>query len=131
MNIKLLLGKRIRELRRARGYTQERLAEKTGLSVAFIGLTERGQECPSIKTADRIAKALDVTLSELFDFSEEKPDRRGIDKAIEGLAVKLKRARVDNARFVLDITERILERLEGGSGGDVSQGDDKREGVMS
>lgn len=59
------LGNRIEELRRKRGITQEQLAEKAGLHRAYFWDIENGRNI-SIKTAYRIAKALDVSLSELF-----------------------------------------------------------------
>ena len=110
-----MLGKRIRRLRQIKGYTQERLAEESGLSVAFIGLAERGKECPSIKTASRIAEVLGVSLSELFDFPERSlHDDRTIEESLEMLSRRLKTIRKDNARFVLDMMERLIERLERG-----------------
>ena len=59
------LGNRIEELRRERGITQEQLAEKAGLHRAYFWDVENGRNI-SIKTAYRVAKALDVSLSELF-----------------------------------------------------------------
>lgn len=60
------LGNRIEELRRKRGITQEQLAEKAGLHRAYFWDIENGRNI-SMKTAYRIAKALDVSLSELFE----------------------------------------------------------------
>lgn len=59
------LGNRIEELRRQRGITQEKLAERAGLNRAYFWDIESGRNI-SIKTAYRIAKALEVSLSELF-----------------------------------------------------------------
>jgi transcriptional regulator with XRE-family HTH domain len=62
------LGKQIATMRRAAKLTQEALAEKTAYSVEFISLVERGINAPSIEGCERIAKALRVSLKELFDF---------------------------------------------------------------
>lgn len=59
------LGERIEALRRERHMTQEDLAEKAGLHRAYFWDIEQGRNI-SIKTAQKIAKALGVTLSELF-----------------------------------------------------------------
>jgi transcriptional regulator with XRE-family HTH domain len=69
-NLKLLLGRRIAELRRAAKLTQENLAEKTGYSVDFISLVERGVNAPSVEHLPDFAVALGVSLKDLFDFEE-------------------------------------------------------------
>lgn len=61
------LGERIEYLRKQKGLTQEQLAEKAGLHRAYFWDVESGRNI-SIKTAYKIAHALGVTLSELFDF---------------------------------------------------------------
>jgi transcriptional regulator with XRE-family HTH domain len=66
------LGRRIAELRKAKNYTQEKLAEKTGYSVEFISLVERGVNAPSVSGCSHVAKALGVTVAELFTFKEAK-----------------------------------------------------------
>ena len=69
--IKICLGKRIADLRRDRGYSQETLAEKTGYSTEFISLVERGINAPSVEGLDRIASALEVEIKELFNFNRQ------------------------------------------------------------
>ena len=66
------LGRRIAELRKAKGFTQERLAEKSGYSVEFISLVERGVNAPSVAGCALVAKALGVSVPELFTFQEAK-----------------------------------------------------------
>ncbi|MEK6677195.1 MAG: helix-turn-helix transcriptional regulator [Planctomycetota bacterium] len=66
--IEKLLGKRIGELRRAKGLSQEKLAEKSRYSTEFISLVERGLNAPSVAGLARIAKALKVEVKELFEF---------------------------------------------------------------
>lgn len=61
------LSKRIEELRKKRGLTQEELAEKAGLHRSYFWDIENGRNI-SIKTAYKIAHALGVSLSELFSF---------------------------------------------------------------
>ncbi len=62
------IGKRIKILREASGLTQEKLAEKTGLSLDFIGKIEVNINEPGLKSLIKIANALDVHIKELFDF---------------------------------------------------------------
>jgi transcriptional regulator with XRE-family HTH domain len=64
------LGKRIKQLRKEVGLTQEKLAIATGLSQTYISGIESGTRNPSIKTLDKIGKALDVKLSDLTNFDD-------------------------------------------------------------
>lgn len=61
------LGQRIENIRREKGMTQEKLAEEADLHRAYFWDIEQGRNI-SIKTAYKIAKALGVKLSDLFDF---------------------------------------------------------------
>lgn len=55
------LALRIREARKAKGYTQEVLAEKADITVVFMGEIERGEKMPSIKVFIRLVNALGVS----------------------------------------------------------------------
>jgi transcriptional regulator with XRE-family HTH domain len=66
--IKKRLGQRIAALRKGAGLTQEQFAEKTDYSVEFVSFVERGINAPSIEGCARIAKALGISLKDLFDF---------------------------------------------------------------
>ncbi len=61
-------GQRIKELRKQKDLTQEKLAEKSKLHYTYIGVVERGGKNISLKNIEKIAHALGVKLSELFDF---------------------------------------------------------------
>ena len=63
-------GKRVRELRLARNLSQEGLAFKARMHRTYMGGIERGERNPSLKNIAAIAKALDVTLSQLFSFED-------------------------------------------------------------
>ena len=66
-----LLGKRIRQLRDRKNLTQEKLAEKCGLSLDYIGKIEVSINRPGLKTLLKIANALDINIKELFEFDYE------------------------------------------------------------
>ncbi len=65
------LGVRIRKLRNQRGLTQERLAERAGLTPKFLGEVERVETNPSATSLVRIAGGLEVGVGDLFDASAE------------------------------------------------------------
>ena len=60
------VGKRIKEIRQAKGFTQEQLALEANLNRAYIGYIERGERRPSLLTLFKIAKALSIPLYQLF-----------------------------------------------------------------
>ena len=66
IRIRLTLGKRIRELRLAAGYSQEGLADVIGVHRTYIGSIERGEQSVSMDNVAKIAKALRVTVAELM-----------------------------------------------------------------
>ena len=68
MDIKLLVGKRIKELRNKLGLSQEELSNIVGLDRTYITSVERGRRNISIVNIEKITIALNVTLSEFFDF---------------------------------------------------------------
>lgn len=65
------LGRRLFALRKSRGITQEKLAELADYSVDFISLVERGINSPSFEGCERLAKALGISLKDLFDFEKD------------------------------------------------------------
>jgi transcriptional regulator with XRE-family HTH domain len=59
-------GELVRRLRVERGLSQERLGELTGLHRNYVGAIERAERTPTITTADKLARALGLTLAGLF-----------------------------------------------------------------
>lgn len=72
MQTKELLELKIKELRKQKKLTQEKLAEMLNLDAGYISKLEVGRNFPTIGTLEKIAKALDVELYELFQFSPSK-----------------------------------------------------------
>lgn len=60
------IGKRIRKQREAKGWRQEDLAEKVGLSVTYTGMIERGEKMPKLETFIRIANVLETSADVLL-----------------------------------------------------------------
>ena len=67
--IRLKLAKRLRRLREKNGYTQDRLAELTGIDYKYIQKIE-GKNPPAIRidTIEKLAKAFKISCSKLLDF---------------------------------------------------------------
>jgi transcriptional regulator with XRE-family HTH domain len=61
MDMRRLVGNRVREARVARGWTQEEFAEKSGFSQQYISDLERGRRNPTIVSLYEMAQALQTT----------------------------------------------------------------------
>ena len=72
-HVRKFLGQRVRALRKQRDLSQERLAERAGLSAKFIGEVERGEKSISIDSLYRVSVALEIPLRELTDVRADKP----------------------------------------------------------
>lgn len=69
MDNKKLLGKRIKEIRKFRGLTQEQLSEMIELETSSLSGIESGRFYPSLHVLEKIASALDVELIDFFKFT--------------------------------------------------------------
>ena len=62
----IAFGKRVREVRKGRGISQERLAEMAGIDRSYMGNIERGEKNITLKKAYEICDALEVDIKELI-----------------------------------------------------------------
>jgi len=61
-------GQRVQEVRQSKNITQEELAARVSMHRTYIGLVERGQRNPTIRTLYKIATALKVDAGQLLPF---------------------------------------------------------------
>jgi transcriptional regulator with XRE-family HTH domain len=71
MNVHDTIARRVRELRDARGWSLDALAERSKVSRSNISLIERGQSSPTAIVLDKLAMAFGVSLASLFEQSEQ------------------------------------------------------------
>jgi transcriptional regulator with XRE-family HTH domain len=64
--LQVVLGKRIRDLRQNKGFSQESFADHCGLHRTYMGAIERGEHNLTIQTAITIARGLGITVSKLL-----------------------------------------------------------------
>ncbi|NMG29511.1 helix-turn-helix domain-containing protein [Aromatoleum evansii] len=68
---RVLFGRRVATLRKARGLSQEQLALESGLARSYLGGVERGQRNIALLNIVRLAEALECPPSELMKFTTE------------------------------------------------------------
>ena len=71
-SIKEKFGKRLRELRKSKGYTQEQLAEIVSIEPPNLSKIECGAHFPQPEKLEKIASALNIQISDLFEFDHIK-----------------------------------------------------------
>lgn len=69
----MVIGDRLRELREAEKLSQGDIEKRTGLLRCYISRVENGHTVPSIETLEKLARALEVPLYQLFYDGEESP----------------------------------------------------------
>ena len=85
MQIKELLGKRIKELRKKKGFTQEKLAELAKIETPSLSNIENGKNYPNHETLDKISSALNVNPYELFIFEYYKNKDELINEMVKSM----------------------------------------------
>lgn len=104
MNTKQLIGVRIRELRSKRGFTQEQLAEGTGINPKYVSSIERGGANPTLDIFIKVAEALEASIGEIFcELETENPEQR-----LQNIQTLLEKAPADQQRMALNILSALL-----------------------
>lgn len=67
-NLKIKLGQRIKFLRKSCDITQEKLAEMINMDITSLSKIETGRNYPQPETVEKISKALNIDVSQLFRF---------------------------------------------------------------
>ncbi len=67
MDVNARISRRVKDLREARGWSLDALAERSGVSRSNISLIERGQSSPTATVLDKLSAGLGVTVASLFE----------------------------------------------------------------
>ena len=100
-NFKKLFGTRIRALRTLAGLSQEKLAEKVGLSTKTISYIENGKNTLSFNKLPLLAEGLGVPVYKLFVFTESETSTKVIQELINSATSKELNALADIIKTVL------------------------------
>ena len=100
------LGNRIRNLRLKHNLSQEQLALRADITTAYLGQIERDEKNPTVKLIEKIANALNMSLSELF--SDQKFDNECTDEILNDIVFELSYLSIEEKQEVLQIIRHIL-----------------------
>jgi len=99
----ILLGRRIRTLRTAKGYTQQELGNRAEVDYKFIGEIERGNMNPSFRVLIKLSRALDVDFPEILRFEQEISDSKELQERIKTIVASLSVEKLQNVLMLLRI----------------------------
>jgi transcriptional regulator with XRE-family HTH domain len=67
---RVLFGRRLAQVRKQKGWSQEKLALESGIARSYLGGVERGQRNIALINICKLAETLDVPVGELFVFDQ-------------------------------------------------------------
>lgn len=102
-----LVGNRIRDIRKAKGLSQEALGERGGFHFSYIGQIERGEKNVALTNLAKIAKALDVNVYKLFSFEFEDLDES--DRDLKDIILLLKEKNPEHIKIMKQIIHDIYK----------------------
>ena len=108
----MIIGDRLRALREEKKFSQGDIEKRTGLLRCYISRVENGHTVPAIETLEKMARALEVPLYQLFYDGEEPPELPNLPKRKTGDEIAWGSSGKD-ARFLAKF-RRLLGRVDEG-----------------
>jgi transcriptional regulator with XRE-family HTH domain len=78
----MVISNRLRAIREQKDLSQGDIEKRTGLKRCYVSRVENGHTVPSIETLEKMARALEVPLYQLFYDGEEPPEIQSLPKGI-------------------------------------------------
>ena len=76
----MIIGDRLRVLREQKKFSQGEIEKRTGLLRCYISRVENGHTVPAIETLEKLARAMEVPLYQMFYDGEEPPELPNLPK---------------------------------------------------
>ncbi|MGO9640126.1 MAG: helix-turn-helix domain-containing protein [Candidatus Acidiferrales bacterium] len=108
----MIIGDRLRALREEKKLSQGDIEKRTGLLRCYISRVENGHTVPAIETLEKLARALEVPLYQLFYDGEEPPELPNLPKRKSADDIAWG-SRGKDARFLTRF-RRLLSRIDEG-----------------
>ncbi|MCF2620388.1 helix-turn-helix transcriptional regulator [Oscillibacter valericigenes] len=105
MTIARELGERLRAYRTQRGWSQEELAERADLHTTYIGQLECGEKNATIESISKVAAALNISLSKLFENISLAPSEKDIPSRCYDL---IQKQPLRDQKLLLDILDTVV-----------------------
>lgn len=109
----MVIGERLRSLREQKNLSQGDIEKRTGLLRCYISRVENGHTVPSIETLEKCAKALEVSMGQLFAGGSQEPKPVISIVNSPAKAVRLNRKAQNGLRRLTDAFIKMGEREKG------------------
>jgi transcriptional regulator with XRE-family HTH domain len=104
-------GRRLSDLRKARGWTQACLAQRLGTTIKMVAYFEREATNPTQKTLEKLSEVFGVSAAELLGQEEGQKSRRpGPASKLEKLTAELSQLPRNKQKVVVDMLEGFLKQ---------------------
>ena len=104
---KIVLGRRLRESRIKRGYTQQALAKKADIGEVYLGEIERGLKMPSMNIFIKLIEALDISA----DYILRDELSSGSTYIFDEITEKLKNLNPQQRKTAVDILDAYVKNI--------------------
>ena len=105
-----LFGKRVAELRKARGLTQAELGDQIGVNQTAIGSYEIGRRRIPLSQVAPLAEALGVSLAELVELKPSPNGKRGPTPKLQRQIEQVSKLSRSKQKFVTDFIDTVLQQ---------------------
>ena len=110
----------LKQLRTQRGYSQRQLAARSGIDQGAISEIEAGKRSPSVVTLERLVRAMDAEMAELFPkaqaplpFEEDSPDQRRSSNAVQKSYMRVIEGWTEHIRSLIRSWDQKLDKNYG------------------
>ncbi|MEJ9151578.1 MULTISPECIES: helix-turn-helix transcriptional regulator [Bacillus] len=102
-----IIGERIRTFRKEKGLSQEELADIANLHATYIGQLERGEKNATLESIEKVARALEISLEDLFRSIHPNPNSQ--EYTLSQIITRLQTQSIENQKIFLHLLEVLLE----------------------
>ncbi|MBE3569982.1 MAG: helix-turn-helix transcriptional regulator [Bacillales bacterium] len=102
-----IIGERIRTFRKEKGLSQEELADIANLHATYIGQLERGEKNATLESIEKVAKALEISLEDLFRSIHPNPNSQ--EYTLSKIITRLQTQSIEDQKVFLHLLDVLLE----------------------
>jgi len=106
----MLIGEHIRAIREAKHLSQGDVEKRSGLFRVYVSRVDNGHVAPSLETLEKLARALEVPLYQLFYEGEERPDVPHLLKRTTAEEAGMTRKEIHSWRKLSHLLARMRKR---------------------
>lgn len=112
IKLRHIIGERIKNKRKEKGWTQEKLAEKSGMHPTYVGKIERRDKSATLDSLEKVVNALDLSYVELFKDIQPSSNEYDKNHVLHQIINKLNMKSPDDQKAALRLIDFMFEWKE-------------------